>query len=69
MKLNTRVTVGGKVATVCYNGLDGTGAVYGEHAFEMPVGGFGDELPEPDFMLKNVIWLPYRVPQGGDGDE
>lgn len=61
MKLNTLVRFeslrgpdGENVATVCWHNLDGHGAVWGEHTFEMPYGGFGDELPEPDVMLSDV---------------
>ena len=42
----------GRTGTICYNNLDGAGGVWGRHAFEMPTTGFGDELPYPDFMLR-----------------
>ena len=32
--------------------LDGNGGVWGEHVFEMPPTGFGDNLPAPEFMLR-----------------
>ena len=43
-----------RTATVCYNNLDGVGVVWGRYHFKMPWNGFGDELPEPDVMLKDV---------------
>ena len=53
MKLNTRIRLpDGRIGTICYNHLDGAGGVFGEHEFTMPDGGFGDELPLPDFMLR-----------------
>lgn len=53
MKLNTLVKLpDGRIGTICYNHLDGAGGVWGEHHFEMPEGGFSDDLPEPDFMLR-----------------
>jgi hypothetical protein len=53
VKLNTRIKAAdGRIGTICYNHLDGVGGVWGEHTFTMPVGGFGDELPEPEFMLR-----------------
>jgi len=42
----------GRVGTTCYNALDGCGGVWGRHTFTMPDGGFGDELPRPDFLLR-----------------
>lgn len=56
MKLNTKIRAAdGRIGTVCYHHLDGYGGVWGEHEFEMPEGGFGDELPEPEFMLKAKV--------------
>lgn len=53
MKLNTVIQLpDGRVGTICYHNLDGTGGVWGRHEFEMPAGGFGDELPGPDFLLR-----------------
>ena len=53
MKLNTVIKLpDGRIGTICYRNLDGEGGVWGEHKFEMPEGGFGDELPEPNFMLR-----------------
>jgi hypothetical protein len=54
MKLNTIIKLlDGRIGTICYNNLDGVGGVWGEHNFTMPRGSFGDELPEPDFMLRD----------------
>ncbi len=53
MKLNTVVRLpDGRIGTICYNFLDGVGGVWGRHDFQMPENGFGDELPAPDFMLR-----------------
>lgn len=54
MKLNTRIKAAdGRIGTICWNHLDGEGGVWGEHEFEMPAeSGFGDELPPPEFMLR-----------------
>lgn len=53
MKLNTVIRLSdGREGTICYRYLDGEGGVWGRHTFVMPVGGFGDELPAPDFMLR-----------------
>ncbi|MCU1325009.1 MAG: hypothetical protein JWN34_379 [Bryobacterales bacterium] len=55
MKLNTRITApDGRIGTICYHNLDGTGGVWGEHNFTMPDGGFGNELPAPDFLLREA---------------
>jgi len=52
MTLNTVIRLpDGRIGTICWNHLDGTGGVWGEHQFEMPEGGFGD-LPAPEFMLR-----------------
>lgn len=67
MKLNTVIKLpDGRVGTICYHNLDGDGGVWGEHVFEMPQNGFGDELPEPDFMLREKR-LQGRV--GGEKSE
>jgi hypothetical protein len=42
----------GREGTICWNHLDGNGGVWGRHHFDMPEGGFGDELPAPEFMLR-----------------
>lgn len=53
MLLNTIIQLpDGRIGTICYNHVDGPGGVWGEHEFEMLDGGFGDELPAPDFMLR-----------------
>lgn len=54
MKLNTVIKLPDRrIGTICYNNLDGSGGVWGIHTFTMPEGGFGDELPEPEFMLRD----------------
>ncbi len=53
MKLNTVIELlDGRIGTICYHHLDGYGGVWGRYTFEMPAGGFGDELPAPEFMLR-----------------
>ncbi len=53
MNLNTLIKLpDGRIGTICYNNLDGVGGMFGKHHFIMPYGGFGDELPEPEFMLR-----------------
>lgn len=53
MKLNTIVKLpDGRIGTICWQHLDGAGGVWGIHHFEMPEGGFGDNLPAPEFMLR-----------------
>ena len=53
LKLNTVIELpDGRIGTICWSHLDGCGSVWGEHIFEMPSGGFGDELPAPEFMLR-----------------
>jgi len=52
MKLNTIIKLpDGRIGTICYNYIDGSGGVWGKQEFKMPEGGFGD-LPEPEFMLR-----------------
>lgn len=59
MRLNDRIrTSDGRVGTICYRSLDGEGGVWGEHAFTMPDGGFGGELPAPQFMLREKSLEP-----------
>ena len=54
MKLGTIIKLpDGREGTICYHNLDGYGGVWGHHKFKMPKGGFGDELPQPEFMLRN----------------
>ena len=53
MKLNTVIKLpDGRIGTICYYNIDGCGGVWGEHSFRMPESGFGDELPAPEFMLR-----------------
>lgn len=53
MKLGTIIRLpDGREGTICYHNLDGDGGVWGRHEFEMPEGGFGDDLPKPEFMLR-----------------
>lgn len=53
MKLNTIVKLpDGRIGTICYHNLDGSGGVWGQHTFKMPAESFSDELPEPEFMLR-----------------
>lgn len=63
MKLNTIIKLpDGRIGTICYNHIDGSGGVWGKHKFIMPDGGFG-ELPEPEFMLREKK-LEGRVGNG-----
>ncbi len=65
MKLNTIIKLpDGREATICYHNLDGCGAVYGRHVFKMPKHSFGDELPEPEFMLKDTDFEIVEIPDG-----
>lgn len=46
----------GRLATVCYNMLDGVGVLLGEHDFShIEDGGHmeDDRLPRPDYMLRS----------------
>lgn len=53
LALNTRIRLpDGRTGTICWNGRDGNGGVWGEHTFTMPDSGFGDDLPSPQFMLR-----------------
>ncbi len=55
MRLNTIVRLpDGREGTICYHNLDGDGGVWGRHQFEMPPTGFGDDLPKPHFMLRDL---------------
>jgi hypothetical protein len=55
MKLGTRIELpDGRIGTICWHHLDGYGGVFGEHDFggiELE-GGFSDDLPAPEFMLR-----------------
>jgi len=53
MKLNTVVKLpDGRIGTICHHFLDGNGGVWGKHKFEMAHGGFGGDIPERQFMLR-----------------
>lgn len=53
MRLGTVIRLpDGRVGTICWRHLDGEGGIWGRHHFDMPVGGFGDNLPAPEFMLR-----------------
>ena len=53
LHLNTVIVLpDGREGTICWRHLDGEGGVWGRHTFVMPDGGFGDDLPAPDFMLR-----------------
>jgi hypothetical protein len=53
VKLNTIIRLpDGREGTICYHNLDGCGGVWGRESFKMPFNGFGDNLPEPQFMLR-----------------
>ena len=53
LRLNTVIRLpDGREGTICYHNLDGDGGVWGHHTFGMPINGFGDGLPAPDFMLR-----------------
>lgn len=80
MRLNTLIKLpDGRVGTICYNNLDGKGGIWGEHKFEMPNGGFGDNLPSPEFFLRDIGYKPdypncesvgteFEVLENGDCD-
>jgi hypothetical protein len=54
VKLNTIIRLpDGREGTICYHNLDGDGGVWGQHTFQMPRDGFGEELPRPDFILRD----------------
>jgi len=66
MKLNTMVRLpDGREGTICYHNLDGDGGVWGRHEFDMPEAGFGDELPGPEFMLREKS-IEDRFRRSGD---
>lgn len=61
MKLNTLIRLpDGRIGTICYNGLDGRGGIWGRHNFVME--GNGENLPKPEFMLREPIahWKNYE---------
>jgi len=62
MKLNTVIRLpDGREGTICWNHLDGSGGVWGHHYFEMPDGGFGDDLPAPQFLLRPKMQGDYPL--------
>lgn len=85
MRLNTVIRLpDGREGTICYNNLDGVGGVWGRHKFEMPPTGFGENLPYPDFMLREremeavyamhgdrreCVGGDYDIVLDGDGEE
>uniref|UniRef100_A0A6M3JM17 Uncharacterized protein n=1 Tax=viral metagenome TaxID=1070528 RepID=A0A6M3JM17_9ZZZZ len=59
MKLNTIIRLpDGRIGTICYQGLDGVGGVWGEHEFSIKPGEFGCQLIAPEFMLKEKEMEP-----------
>ena len=42
----------GRIGTICYNNLDGQGGIWGEYRFKRPANSFSDDLPKPEFMLR-----------------
>lgn len=72
MKLGTLVRVGDRIGTICYHNLDGYGGVWGEHDFSHidleACGGFSDDLPRPDFMLRTPYPHPTAECVGKDFD-
>jgi len=69
MKLNTIVRLpDGREGTICWNHLDGAGGVWGRHIFSMPDGGFGDNLPAPNFMLRKPSVRHLLVKSGHRAD-
>lgn len=69
MRLNTVIKFSdGRVGTICYNFIDGTGGVWGEHEFEMPPSGFDGDLPVPEFMLRGAA-IGKRMTERGSFPE
>ena len=53
MKLGTIIKLpDGRVGTICWHHLDGYGGVWGQQNFSHIEEGFDDELPAPEFMLR-----------------
>lgn len=42
----------GRIGTICYNGLDGVGGVWGEHDFSNVKQNYDDGWPKPEFILR-----------------
>lgn len=54
MTLGTIIRIpDGRIGTICWHHLDGYGGIWGEHDFTGVDAGFNDELPPPEFMLRN----------------
>ena len=54
MKLNTIIRLpDGREGTICYHNLDGYGGVWDRQEFQEPASSFSDDLPEPEFMLRD----------------
>jgi len=57
--LNTLVQLAdGEEVTVCYNGFDGCGGVYGRLWFEMAPGTNGEDFPAPDVLFRPDDHVP-----------
>lgn len=53
MKLGTIIELpDGRIGTICWNHLDGSGGVWGRHDFSGVSADFSDDLPAPEFMLR-----------------
>ena len=53
MKLGTIIQLeDGRIGTICWRHLDGEGGVWGEHDFSSVTEYFSDDLPAPEFMLR-----------------
>lgn len=54
LKPNTIVRLpDGRIGTICYHHLDGYGGVWGQHHFLEPNEMLGNDLPAPEFMLRD----------------
>ena len=54
----------GRIATTCYNGLDGVGIIYGEHHFDI-----AKDFPEPEKIIKNTSVDIVEIIKPGTWDE
>ena len=74
MKLGTIIRLpDGRIGTICWHHLDGYGGVWDEHDFsqvDLSVNsGFSEELPAPQFMLREKSVEPLlrrQSPYGGN---
>ena len=70
MNLATIVRVsGGRIGTICWHHLDGYGGVWGKSDFSHIEPGFSEELPAPEFMLREKsveALLRKQSPFGGN---